>query len=334
AWTGTSWAQGARPSDADIFGGAAPAPATPPPSAPAPAAPAPAAAPAAPATPGPNAPSASAPPAAAAAAEQGASPDLSVLGEGNEIKHLSDYQAPENPLQIGGQIYLRAQSSAFQGDHPLFGSPQWALSAPSLLDVYLDARPNPRVRAFVLGRMSFDPTRPLNGNTTPLGTSCGQGAFVGTSATGFTTFSTGRGPNSLLDQMWIRFDVLETVFVTAGKQHVRWGTGRFWQPTDYLHSLKRNPLDVFDARGGTSMVKLHVPWESKGWNFYGVAVTEDPTDATASLTQVAGGGRAELVILGAEVGIDALFKRYQKPRVGIDLSTGIGDFDVYADVAI
>jgi len=82
------------------------------------------------------------------------------------------------------------------------------------------------------------------------------------------------------------------------------------------------------------MLKLHVPWESKGWNFYGVAVTEDPTDATASLTQVAAGGRAELIILGAEVGIDALFKRYQRPRVGIDLSTGIGDFDVYADVAI
>ena len=282
---------------------------------------------------GPNQPPSSAPP-AAAAEPGGTSRDQAVLGEGAGIQHLSDYQAPENPLQIGGQIYLRAQSSAFQGGHPLFGSPQWALSAPSLLDVYLDARPNPRVRAFVLGRMSFDPTRPLNGNTMALGTSGGQGAFVGTSATGFTTFSVGRGPNSLLDQMWIRFDILETVFVTAGKQHVRWGTGRFWQPTDFLHALKRNPLDVFDARGGTSMLKLHVPWESKGWNFYGVALTEDPTDATASLTQVAAGGRAELIILGAEVGIDALFKRYQRPRAGIDISTGIGDFDVYADVAI
>ncbi|HMF40972.1 MAG TPA: hypothetical protein VKQ32_09760 [Polyangia bacterium] len=338
AWTGTSWAQGGRPSDADIFGGSAPAPAVPPPTAPAkPPAPEKPAAPPAPETPvapaGANQPPSSTPP-AAAAEPGGTSRDQSVLGEGENIQHLSDYQAPENPLQIGGQIYLRTQSSAFQGGHPLFGSPQWALSAPSLLDVYLDARPNPRVRAFVLGRMSFDPTRPVNANTTPLGTSGGQGAFVGTSATGFTTFSTGRGPNSLLDQMWIRFDVLETVFVTAGKQHVRWGTGRFWQPTDYLHALKRNPLDVFDARGGTSMLKLHVPWESKGWNFYGVAVTEDPTDATASLTQVAAGGRAELIILGAEVGLDALFKRYQRPRAGIDISTGIGDFDVYADVAI
>jgi len=324
AWTGTAWGQD-RPSEQDIFGGTAPTPAVPEKPLPPPETPV------APA--GPNQPPSSAPP-AAAAEPGGTSRDQAVLGEGAGIQHLSDYQAPENPLQIGGQIYLRAQSSAFQGGHPLFGSPQWALSAPSLLDVYLDARPNPRVRAFALGRMSFDPTRPLNGNTMALGTSGGQGAFVGTSATGFTTFSVGRGPNSLLDQMWIRFDILETVFVTAGKQHVRWGTGRFWQPTDYLHALKRNPLDVFDARGGTSMLKLHVPWESKGWNFYGVAVTEDPTDATSSLTQVAAGGRAELVILGAEVGIDALFKRYQRPRAGIDISTGIGDFDVYADVAI
>ena len=351
ASTGTAWAQagaGDRPSEQDIFGGTAPKPAAPPaaekPAAPAPDKP-PSAEPGAPGqpppapsdlpppAPGPNQPGPGKPP-AADAEDREAARDTSVLGATGEPQHLSDYQAPENPLQIGGQIYLRTQSTAFQGPHPLFGQPQWALSAPSLLDVYLDARPNPRVRAFVLGRMSYDPTRPLNSSTMTLGTSGGQGAFVGTSATGFTTFSAGRGPNSLLDQMWIRFDVLQTVFVTAGKQHVRWGTGRFWQPTDFLHSLKRNPLDVFDARGGTSMLKLHVPWEDKGWNFYGVAVTEDPTDATASLTQVAAGGRAEIIILGAEVGIDALFKRYQRPRAGIDISTGIGDFDVYADVAI
>ena len=168
----------------------------------------------------------------------------------------------------------------------------------------------------------------------PLGVSGGQGAFVGTSATGFTTFTSSRGPSTLLDQMWIRFDILEHVFVTAGKQHVRWGTGRFWQPTDYLHPLKRNPLDVFDARAGTSMLKLHVPWEDKGWNFYGFAVTEDPNAATDSLTKIAGGARAEIIVLGAELGLDALVKKGQDPRFGVDLSTGIGDFDVYTDVAI
>ncbi len=331
ASTTEAQAQG-RPSEADIFGGGAtPAPPVAPAEPPTPAAP-----PSAGLPPSGGDPAASTTPPAAAA--EGTARDQSLLGNsGGTAQPLSDYIAPDNPLQIGGQVYLRAQSTAYQGSHPLSGAPQWSLTAPSLLDVYLDARPNPRVRAFVLGRMSFDPTRPLNStnaNAQTVGTNSSQGALTGTSATGFTSFSTTRGPTSLLDQMWIGFDIKEKVFVTAGKQHVRWGTGRFWQPTDYLHSLKRNPLDVFDARGGTSMLKLHVPWEEKGWNFYGVAVTEDPTDATASLTQVAAGGRAEIIVLGAELGVDALFKRGQKPRVGIDVSTGIFDFDVYADVGI
>jgi hypothetical protein len=328
AWTGTAWAQAAganasdRPSEQDIFGGSAPAPDGGAP---------PTAAPASP--PGANQPTADPPPAAVNATEAvGTDRDRSVLGATGGPEHLSDYQAPENPLQIGGQIYLRAQSSAFQGDAP----DRWRLNAPSLLDAYLDARPNPRVRAFVLGRMSYNPTAPPSGGMTtagglPVGS---MGALAGGSPTGFTTFTAARGPSSVLDQMWIRFDVSQRVFVTAGKQHVRWGTGRFWQPTDYLHLLRRNPLDVFDARQGTSMLKLHVPWEERGWNFYAFGVIEDALTATDTLRRVAGAARAEIVLGPAEIGLDAIVKRDQKPRFGIDFSAGIWELDVYADVGI
>jgi hypothetical protein len=332
AWTGTAWAQAqtggsARPSEQDIFGGTAPAPAV-------------TSEPVAPATPdakapaGPNQPTTDTPPAAAAATEAaGTERDRSVLGATGGPEHLSDYQAPENPLQIGGQIYLRAQSTVYQGDAP----DRWRLNAPSLLDAYFDARPNPRVRAFVLGRMSYNPTAPPSGAgaTTAGGLPTGNmGAFSGGSPTGFTTFSANRGPTSVLDQMWIRFDIAQRVFVTAGKQHVRWGTGRFWQPTDYLHLLRRNPLDVFDARQGTSMLKLHVPWEARAWNFYAFGVIEDPNTASDTLRRVAGAARAEIVVGGAEIGLDAIVKRDQKPRFGIDFSTGFWEFDVYADVGI
>ncbi len=64
--------------------------------------------------------------------------------------------------------------------------------------------------------------------------------------------------------MWLNFDILHTAFVTAGKQHVRWGTARFWAPTDYLHLQPRNPLLPFDARTGTTMLKVEVPWEELG----------------------------------------------------------------------
>ena len=165
------------------------------------------------------------------------------------MQHLSDYQAPENPLQIGGQIYLRAQGTALQGAAP----DRWSLSAPSLLDAYFDARPNPRVRAFILGRMSYDPTAAPSAPPRRPPTASRSGARARSRAArppASPPSARARGPTSVLDQMWIRFDVAQRVFVTAGKQHVRWGTGRFWQPTDYLHLLRRNPLDVFDARRG------------------------------------------------------------------------------------
>ena len=121
---------GGPPSDADI-GGAPPAPAQPAPAQPGPAQPAPAqpapatpgpaqpppVAPPATATPGANTPASEPPPAAAAASEAlGTERDQSVLGNtGGEVQHLSDYQAPENPLQIGGQIYLRTQGTGAAG---------------------------------------------------------------------------------------------------------------------------------------------------------------------------------------------------------------------------
>jgi hypothetical protein len=304
-----------RPNDDDMFGGGAPA-------MPAPATPAPTSTSATPA------PSPAATGDAAPAASAQASRDDSLLGGGETSAHLSDYQAPDNPLAIGGQLYLRAQSSAQQGHDA------WTLTAPSLLDLYLDARPNPRVRAYILGRMSFDPTAaPGSASSNALSGGSG-GALAGGSATGFSTFSTSRGPTSLLDQMWIRFDIKERLFVTAGKQHVRWGTGRFWQPTDYLHPVKRNPLDVFDARAGETMVKLHAPIESLGWNFYGFGVFEDPNQASNTLRKVAGGARAEIIVAGAEVGLDVLVKDGQRPRAGVDVSTGVGELDVYADVGL
>jgi hypothetical protein len=82
------------------------------------------------------------------------------------------------------------------------------------------------------------------------------------------------------------------------------------------------------------MLKLNVPWEDKGWNFYGFAIAEDPNAPTPTLRQVAGAFRIEGVIAGVEVGADTYLRRDQKPRFGFDLSTGIWDFDVYADVAV
>lgn len=255
--------------------------------------------------------------------------DQAILG-GAETPMFKEEAAPEDPLKIGGQLYLRTQTMGLEGQRV----DRYAFSAPSLLDVFLDARPNDRVRGFVLGRMTYDPTLPASGGaTTGIADMPATGSTSG-SAPLSSLFSTQtRTPRVALDQLWLRFDVARTVFVTAGKQHVRWGTGHFWTPTDYLHLRHRNPLDIFDARTGTTMLKLHVPIESKAWNFYAYGVTESP-DTTPRLAKIAGAARAELVLDTTELGLGAFVRDGQNPKLAADLSTGVGDFDFYGELAL
>jgi hypothetical protein len=239
----------------------------------------------------------------------------------------------DESLAIGGQLYLRAQT-VFQEDVPFSDA---AFASPNLLDVYLDARPNDRVRGFVLGRLSYDPTLPPPGTQTVALRSL-------VAPTAFPRGATS-DPHAVLDQLWINFDISRRVFVTAGRQHVKWGVGRFWNPTDYLHPVRRDPLAVFDVRTGTTMVKVHAPWEARGWNAYGVAVLEDVAgelpvrpdgtpDTTNRLGRIGVGGRAELVLGPAELGLDALAQDGHRPRFGVDVSSGVWDVDLYAEVAI
>jgi len=186
---------------------------------------------------------------------------------------------------------------------------------PALVDGYFDARPIDRVRGMVVGRLTYDPT--IDPNAT-------------NSAFGVPTSS---NPGVLLDQLWVNFDVARTVFVTAGRQHVKWGVSRFWNPTDFLSPQRRDPLAVFDARLGASMVKLHLPSESKGWNLYGIGLLDNAGPAS-TLGQVGGAVRGEVVVGGAALGLGAVFQRGRKPRFGFDGSSAAGPFDVYAEVSL
>jgi hypothetical protein len=181
-----------------------------------------------------------------------AAPSQTTPNEGPSASPLSSRALlREEPLRIGGQIYLRAFTTGRESQR--LG--RYSFNAPALLDVYLDARPNDRVRGFVLGRTTYDATTRGSDRLTLGGPEWGSEMPSNT-------------PVLAIDQLWLRFDVARTVFVTAGKQHVRWGTGKFWSPTDFFHLRSRDPLELFDTRTGTTMVKLHLPIEDPAWNLY------------------------------------------------------------------
>ena len=74
-----------------------------------------------------------------------------------------------------------------------------------------------------------------------------------------------------------KLDVYRTLFITVGQQPIRWGEGRFWNPTDLLNQQARDPLAIFDERLGVGLVKLHLPIEALAWNLYAVANLEGVT---------------------------------------------------------
>ena len=239
---------------------------------------------------------------------------------GKEIKNQFDNGDQKSDwLKIGGTLYQRAvvswnQDPTTDGSN---GPDTFGFSAPSLLDVYLDARPNDRLRGFALGRLRYDATLPASGATSLLPTVGAAGAS---------------NPSVSLDQLWLRFDVLRKVYLTVGRQKVKWGTGHIWNPTDFLNAQRRDPLAPFDLRLGINAVKVHVPIESLGWNFYAFGLLDNNGPAN-TLGQLGGALRGEIVVGPAEVGFAGVWVKGRRPRYAIDVSTPIGPFDVYGEIA-
>ena len=245
----------------------------------------------------------------------------------------------EDALKIGGMFYLRALSTITRGGNATF-------NVPTLVDVYLDARPTDQLRAFVLGRLEYDPF--LSSST----------VLTGPDVT-ITGLQQASNPAVYLDQAWLAFDIARTAFVTAGVQHVKWGTGHYFNPDDFLASQPVNPLAIFDARLGVSMLRIQVPWEKTGLNFTAVAVFQSTQNISTTGTTVSGGGgnsvnlvngsqnnetgylqdvggagEVEYDFKGGAVGVNALAQKNRAWRVGAYTTAGLGDFDVYGEAVL
>ena len=249
--------------------------------------------------------------------------DASALGGPSIRNQFDTEEAKSDPLKVGGLLYLRAQGAVTESSR----FKDIALSAPTQLDAFLDARPSDRVRGLVLARLHYDPT--LDGSEpsafSALPSSTGSGSVIENQLPS--------NPSIALDQIWVRFDIARTVFVTAGKQHVKWGASRFWNPTDFLTPQRKDPLAVLDTRLGANMVKFHLPWEAKGWNFYALGLLDNAGPAN-TLGELGAAGRAEVVLGHTELGADAVVVHGRTPRYGFDLSTALGPVDLYGEAAL
>jgi hypothetical protein len=116
----------------------------------------------------------------------------------------------------------------------------------------------------------------------------------------------------------------------VGKQPIRWGTGRFWNPTDFLQAQVRDPLAIFDTRQGVSLLKLHLPFEELGWNIYAAVNLQD----LATPKDIAGALRAEFLFGTTEISLSAAARNAGLRQFGVDFSTAFFDLDIRGEVAV
>lgn len=197
-------------------------------------------------------------------------------------------------LQVGGRLEMRATASKVEdskvGDGPLEQLKQ--------ADLYFDSRPNANVRAFLRAR--------------------------------FSEQTSVKGVEQALDELWIKADWQRAVFFTVGKQHVKWGSGHTWNPTDFTASQSKDPFELFDRRLGQTMVKIHIPDEKRAFNYYALAQVAD----AKRNDDVGGALRGEFAFLGSgELALSFAAQRSQPTRAGIDVSTALGPIDAYVEAA-
>ncbi len=211
----------------------------------------------------------------------------------------------DDPLDIGGRLFLQGTYNMLQDT--TFAS--FPLTTPSLLDVYLDARPNDDIRVYARGRL------------THIASVSGEPVEV------FGQTVQQQQDSARLDQLFLKFNIDQKVFVTAGRQSTRWGSGRFWNPTDFLNQQILDPLALFDLRLGVDLLKFHVPIESLGWNFYAIGLL-----GGADQPKKAGGAmRLEMLADTAEVAVSLVGGPRQPTRLGADISMGLGILDLHAE---
>jgi hypothetical protein len=209
-----------------------------------------------------------------------------------------------DPLTIGGRLWLRLDGGIFEDTD----TAQQPLFMPNLLDVYLDARPAERVRAYASARFTYDPTVDEDNDD--------------------ALFQTENGGQ--LNELWLRFDVARRIFFTVGAQRVRWGTARVWNPTDVLNLQRLDPLAPVDLRTGVPLVRAELPIEALG----GGLTVVGQLDGADSLDGVGGAARLQMSADRLEVSLLASARVDEPLRFGADFSAGTGPFDIYGEALV
>lgn len=207
-------------------------------------------------------------------------------------------------LKIGGSLQaewlvMPLANTATQKD---------ASTNPNTLELYFDSQLKGDLRFFARGRLIHDPS-------------------IDESVVNPFTGATQRQNTSSLDELKFSFHASRKVFFTLGRQKIKWGAARFWNPTDFLNSARRDFLKADDQRAGISLIKAHVPIGDS--NFYLIGVN----DRAYETSRTGAAARFEIPFKAGEWTVSGFSQYGRAARLGSDLSFALWDFDLFVEGA-
>lgn len=210
-------------------------------------------------------------------------------------------------MQIGGRLHYSLGTSLLENQKFYEGSSTNQKQA----DIYFDTRPNKNLRSFLRFRLSESSNKSDKNN---------QESASESSASVVTS----------LDELWVKSDIDNGVFFTFGRQHLKWGSGRFWNPTDFTAPLQKDPFAIFDNRLGQDLIKIHIPQEKNGNNYYLVL----QFDSMKRNQDMGFAARGEWAVIGnGELALSFQARSKAPVQFGVDYSGALGPIDIHIESA-
>jgi hypothetical protein len=121
-----------------------------------------------------------------------------------------------------------------------------------------------------------------------------------------------------LKEVFVDFNIANTVYFRAGKQVLQWGTGFFWNPTDLINIEHKSFVNLGALLEGVFGLRSDVVF-SRAFHLY----TFLNVNNAANLYDVAFAARAEFLAGTVELGFSGWINGKQIPVFGADLSAGL-----------
>jgi len=249
-------------------------------------------------------------------------PEKSVENQTGESNINSKTINNEDVVQIGGTLSSEIDYNEIS-NIPIANT---TLSNPNILMMYVDTKLINNSRIFGRIRTFYDPTGLSGGSPSSLSL--------------INPYGTGNGTSDNLQielqELKISADINEEVFFTIGRQKVKYGAAKFFNPTDFLNSQQYNFFLPSDERTGVDMLKANVP--SGISNFTAALLPGNPTSS-----EKAGGyfreemayNNLENILGNGAISLSCFLPKNNPVEAGFDISQAlIGDFDGYFECAL